>query len=66
MADKQNISPQNAATDPLTVWGATRGRGFVPTPMNPAWQETLHNSGLQGEARTIMDNLGNESYVTVV
>lgn len=62
MADKQNISPQNAATDPLTIWGATRGRGFVPTPMNPAWQEALHNSGLQGEARTIMDNLGNESY----
>ena len=60
--EQQNIYLRSRTQNPLTYWGIEDGKDDLPASRALTSYITLHDNGLAGEARAIMDNLGKESY----
>ena len=60
--EQQNIYLRSRPQNPLTYWGIEDGKDDLPAFRALTSYITLHDNGLAGEARAIMDNLGKESY----
>ena len=60
--EQQNIYLRSRTQNPLTYWGIEDGKDDLPAFRALTSYITLHDNGLAGEARAIMDNLGKESY----
>ena len=60
--EEQNIYLRSRTQNPLTYWGIEDGKDDLPASRALTSYITLHDNGLAGEARAIMDNLGKESY----
>lgn len=61
-SEQQNIYLRSRTQNPLTYWGIEDGKDDLPASRALTSYITLHDNGLAGEARAIMDNLGKESY----
>ena len=60
--EQQNIYLRSRTQNPLTYWGIEDGKDDLSASRALTSYITLHDNGLAGEARAIMDNLGKESY----